>query len=92
MDVSDENLERLLSEWAKIKRQMSSLEQREADIKKFIADVMDERKKNILDTENFQVKRRLQKKTHVKKSDVPTDIWNKYSVFSEYYMYTLKKY
>ena len=92
MSVSDENLDRLLSEWSKIKKQMNSLEQREVDIKKFISDMMDERKKSTLDTDNYQVKRRLQKKSHIKKDDVPNDIWNKYSVNSEYFVYTLKRF
>lgn len=92
MDISEEKLEKLLAEWAKLKRQLSALEQREEDIKKFICEVMDDRKKNMLDTENYQVKRRLQKKSHIKKSDVPTDIWSKYSSNSEFFVYTLKKF
>ena len=89
--ISDEKLEKLLSEWSKVKHQMSQLEERERSIKELVTDIMKEDKTNILHTENYKVTKKVQKRSHLSQRDVPPDIWDKYSKIIEYPVFYLKR-
>ena len=90
--VSPEELEKLLSEWSKIKQQLSQLETREKKIKQLVEDIMQDDKTNKLDSENYTVTKRIQKRSQVSQKDVPSDIWSKYAKTSEFSVLYLKRY
>lgn len=90
-------VEDLLKEWSKIKRQRAILEEQEDNIKELVAELMDKNSNrnkkgaDILESENYYVTRRTQKRSTISQKDVPRDIWDKYSKTSEYKVYTLKR-
>lgn len=90
-DISDEKLDELMKEWSKVKRQISDLEIREKSIKEFISDIMKDEGISSLNTDNYQVTRRLQKRSTVSQKDLPEEIWKKYSKTSEFPVYYLKR-
>ena len=89
--LSPERLDRIFSEWVKIKAQKSLLEKREADIKEIINDIMREEGKVVLSTENYHVSKIKQHRTGITKGDVPEDIWTRYSKRSEFDAFRLKR-
>lgn len=90
-DISDEKLDELMKEWSKVKRQISDLETREKSIKEFISDIMKDEGITFLNTDNYQVTKRLQKRSTVSQKDLPEEIWKKYSKTSEFPVYYLKR-
>lgn len=89
--VSDEKLDKLLSEWFKLKAQINMFQKREADIKELINDIMREENKRMLQTENYLVSKRNQKRTGVSQKDIPEDVWNRYSKTTEFSVFQLKR-
>lgn len=89
--VSNDKLEKLLSEWSKVKNQVSQLEKREKDIKDLVTDIMDDDKTDSLYTENYKVTKKIQRRSHLTQKDVPKDIWDKYSKTSEFPVFYLKR-
>ncbi len=90
--VSSEELEKLLSEWSKIKQQLSQLETKEKKMKQLVEDIMSDEKTNKLDSENYSVTKRIQKRSQVSQKDLPSDLWLKYSKTSEFSVLYLKRY
>lgn len=90
-DISDEKLEKLLSEWSKAKHQIAKLEAREKDIKSLVADIMKEEDTSTLYTENYKVTRRNQNRSCISQKDVPEDIWVKYAKKTTFPVFYLKR-
>jgi len=89
--ISEEKLDELMKEWSKVKRQASEIEQREKSIKELISDIMKDKDTSVLSTENYQVVRKIQKRSSVSQKDLPPEIWDKYSKLSEFPVYYLKR-
>ena len=87
-----DDLEKLFKEWSKLKHDLSKMELREKEIKLLVSDIMEEEKTNILTTENYEVKKRTQNRTHLSQRDIPEDIWKKYAKVKEFSALYLKKY
>lgn len=90
-DISDEKLEKLLSEWSKAKHQIAKLEAREKDIKQLVSDIMKEDDTSSIYTENYKVTKRNQSRSCISQKDVPEDIWNKYSKKTSFLVFNLKR-
>ena len=73
------DLETIFSEWYSIKKKKSELEDREEEIKKIIHKILTKEKVEELESENFKVSRKSQTRRSVTKSDLPSDIYDKYS-------------
>jgi hypothetical protein len=89
--ADDERLDKLLHEWYKIKAQVSLLEKREADIKELVTDLMNQQGRRMIQTQNFVVSKRTQKRSGISQRDVPEEIWNRYSKKIEYGVFSLKR-
>lgn len=89
--VSDEDLEQLFSQWSKLKKTATELEEKEKQIKKAISNLMDDDETDSLFSDTYTVKRRIQKRRTLSQKDVPEDIWQKYSKEVKFPVYTLKK-
>ena len=78
-DISNEEIDSLLNEWNKIKTELSKLSKKDDKCKKLIHNILDLRKTDQLTSTNFKVNRRKMSRLQINKSDVPGDIWDKYS-------------
>ena len=85
------DLETLFSEWNSLKKKKAELEDREEQIKKIIHKIMKIENTNSLESDNFKVSRKYQSREFLTKSNVPSDIWSKYSKKSEFPVLYLKK-
>lgn len=90
--LSPEKLEELFKEWKKVKKEISSLESREQEIKDIVKDLMKEVNSNKLKGINHYVEKKSQVRTTISKKDVPLDVWDKYSKDSSCDVLYLKRY
>lgn len=90
-DISEEKLEDLMREWSKVKRNISELEDREKTIKSIVTDIMKDENVDSLYTDNYQVVKKVQKRSSVSQKDLPEDVWKKYSKVSEFPVFYLKR-
>ncbi len=89
--VSDKQLEQLLMQWSKVKKDILELEEKEKKYKKLISNLMEDDNTDSLFSDTYVVKRRIQKRKTVSQKDLPVDIWERYAKQSEFPVFTLKK-
>jgi hypothetical protein len=85
--------EEILKKWYEVKELISILEARRESYRKSIEKIMDERNANVFSDKKYIVKRTKQKRTQLNKSDLPPEIYSKYSkeVEVDFYTINLKK-
>lgn len=87
--MSDEEISSILKKWFEAKELLSILEARRESYKKTIEKIMNERNTNVVSDKKYIVKRTTQKRTQLNKSDLPADIYSKYSKETEIDFYTI---
>ena len=90
-DLTDAEVEKLLSEWFKLKKQMKKLEEQDEKIKKLIHKEMDKQDVNKLESKNYVCNRRAGGRETLQKKDVPTSIWEQYAKKTNFKTLTLRK-
>ena len=73
------NLDDILSEWYKLKKNLKQLQEREDQIKKIVRVIMNNERSDKLKSDDYQVSKRTMNKTFLTKHDLPEELWNKYS-------------
>ena len=91
MDYSTDDVDTLLEKWHDTKEQISILEKRLENYKKYAERIMDNEDKDEINNSNYSLTRRNMSRTTLSKDDLPKDIWNKYARNINYPMYILRK-
>ena len=87
--LNDSDIKNLLEEWDKTKQNISVLEKKLEKYKSVAKKIMDESGKNIIETDNFILKKKDMSRTSLTKKDIPNHLWEQYSKnikFSSYYL------
>tara|TARA_B110000008_G_C16626647_1_gene426753 strand:+ start:179 stop:460 length:282 start_codon:yes stop_codon:yes gene_type:complete len=85
-DISD-----LLDHWMNTKKQISELELSLTKYKKLATKIMSKNDTDIINSDDYVLKKRTLTKKTLCKDDVPKEIWEKYSKTSTYPAYYLSK-
>lgn len=83
--VSD--IEKTIQLWYEAKAASSDLDKKISKYRTLIEKYMDNKGLSNLTINNMILKRNLQTRENISKSDIPTDIWNKYKKESIFYTY-----
>ena len=87
--VDIETIDQLLKEWHETKLQIALLEKKCDKYKRYSEKILDNLNKESISGSDFILKRVNMTRNTISKKNVPSDIWNKYSVtssFSSYYI------
>lgn len=90
----DIDIDDLLSNWYKTKQEIILLEQKCEKYKKVAEKIMYQTEKDILKSDSYSLKKIDINRSTISKSDVPNDIWDKYSKktsYSSYYLNIIDK-
>jgi hypothetical protein len=90
-DDAPPEIEKILKEWYKVKKQVGKLQEQEEKIKKVMKKYMTDSDSSKVETRDFVVTLRRQKRETIAKANVPRDIWEKYCKESKFEVLTLKK-
>ena len=87
----EDDIDILLEKWYEAKQELALLEKKCDKYKKFAEKIMNDKKRDSLSNGYYTLNRRDMCRDILSKSDVPNEIWNKYSRNIRYPMYTIKK-
>lgn len=87
---TQDRVEQVLKKWYKSKKEISRLEKDCEKYKEFIGRVMDQRDTNSLVRGIYTTNRRHDSRKTLSKSNVPSEIWEKYSTIIYYDTYYVK--
>jgi len=85
------DISNLLDHWMKTKKQISELELSLTKYKKLATKIMSKNNTDIIDSDDYILKKRTLSKKTLCKDDVPHEIWEKYSKTITYSAYYLSK-
>lgn len=91
MSTEKDHVEDVLKRWHRAKQDISKLEKDCGKYKEFIGRVMDKRDTSSLCRGDYTTNRRHDSRQILSKSNVPNEIWNKYSTTVYYDTYYVKK-
>lgn len=86
-----DHVSEVLARWYKAKQEITKLEKDCSKYKEFIGKVMDKRDTNVLSRGGYITNRRHDSRQTLSKSNVPSDIWDKYSTTVYYDSYYVKE-
>lgn len=87
----DAEIDKLLRKWNEAKLKIKELENTCDRYKKLSEKIMKKTGKDIIENSEFFLERRVIGKSTISKSDVPKDLWEKYSKKSSYPAFYLRK-
>lgn len=85
------NIDDVLKKWKDSKDRVKMLEAKIDKCKRTIGKLMDRKGVNEISGYQYSVSRRSNTRTQLSKSNIPVDIWNKYSTRCTYDSYHLKE-
>ena len=88
---TEDRVEYVLKKWYKSKQEISKLEKDCEKYKQFIGRVMDSRDSNSIVRGDYTTNRRHDSRKTLSKSNVPSDLWEKYATTIYYDTYYVKK-
>jgi diketogulonate reductase-like aldo/keto reductase len=91
MNIRQDDIDNLLSNWAETKEQISQLEYDLEKYKKLATKIMHKNGIDTISNNTFTLSRRELSKQTLAKNDVPKDIWNSYSRTTKYNAFYLSK-
>lgn len=91
MNYDDKDIDILLEKWYDAKKELSALEKKVENYKKFAERIMDKENINNLSNDKYNLIKREMNRTVLAKDDVPREIWHKYSKNISYSMFVLRK-
>ena len=89
--INKKDIDELLSSWNETKKEIAALEKKLEKYKIYAENIINEMGKSELKTSKFTLKRRIINKSILSKSDVPPEIFKKYSKISSYPVFYLSK-
>lgn len=89
--MSESDIERDIERYLSLKEELSSLEKKVDKYKQRVEEYMEKNKKDKLMYDKYIVTRNLTKRSTISKKNVPSDIFNRYSTETSYYVYNFKK-
>jgi hypothetical protein len=87
----DDRVNEVLIKWQKAKDEIKFFQEKCDKYREFIKNVMDKEDTNVLSRKDFVISRRHDSRRTLSKSNVPEDIWNRFSTVTYYDTYNLKK-
>lgn len=76
---TQEDIDKLLEEWFRIKTKLTELEHRRERCKLLAEKIMRHENTDKLENANYKVERRLGHRTSITKANVPPEVWSKYA-------------
>jgi hypothetical protein len=89
MDKTD--FEEVFKKYYEIYDEIKKLEKRQQRYKELIYDILESENTNKISSLNYIIEKKLVKSERINKSDIPNDLWNKYSKKSIYNTLLVKK-
>lgn len=87
----DTTIADILQEWYDAKREIYRLEKKCAKYKTMMGKVMDEKDKNVIQRSGIVLTRRHDSRRVLLKSNVPKDMWDRYSTVTYFDTYSIRK-
>lgn len=84
LSIDSNDLEDLLHEYDKIKKERLILEKKEEKCKKLVNKLLDEQDSNTLVSENYKITRKTLKRLQLSKEAMPVEVYDKYAKFVSY--------
>ena len=89
MDKTD--FEEVFKKYYEIYDEIKKLEKRQQRYKELIYDILESENTNKISSLNYIIEKKMIKSERINKSDIPNDLWNKYSKKSIYNTLLVKK-
>lgn len=89
MDKTD--FEEVFKKYYEIYDEIKKLEKRQQRYKELIYDILESENTNKISSLNYIIEKKLIKSERINKSDIPNELWNKYSKKSIYNTLLVKK-
>ena len=89
MDKTD--FEEVFKKYYEIYDEIKKLEKRQQRYKELIYDILESENTNKISSLNYIIEKKLIKSERINKSDIPNELWNKYSKKSMYNTLLVKK-
>ena len=89
--INTKDIDELLSKWDETKKEIAQLEKKLEKYKLYADNIINNSGKEEIKTSKYTLKRKIINKSTLSKSDVPVEIFKKYSKISSYPVFYISK-
>jgi hypothetical protein len=86
-----DNFEEVFKKYYDIYQEIKALEKRQQKYKELIYEILNNENTNKINSINYTVEKKNIKNERINKTDIPAELWNKYSKKSSYMSLIIKK-